>query len=334
MIETYDTDELNRLAKTISLKDYIEQAQPYSKRMGSTFYYHCNNRPDHTASLAVNAEENYFTCFSCGCKGNLLSYMIGEEGISFQEASKRILQMSGGAIKQKVTANSLSYFKKIRSKSLKPKRTDIDGREYGDIVQYNHFSEETPKEWVDEGIKPDVMKLFNIRIDNLTNRIVYPVHDNNGRFICAKGRTRYEDYKALGITKYINYHKLGGIDFLAGLEVTKPEIVKQGKIILFEGIKSVMKAYGWGYTYCGAAETSSINDAQLKLLISLRVKEVTFAFDKGTDIHELDKKIAILKRFMSVYTVNTSSDLLFDKDAPVDRGKAVFEQLINERIRL
>ena len=185
-----------------------------------------------------------------------------------------------------------------------------------------------------EGIDPQVMKRFNIRVDKSANRIVYPVYDNDRRFIGVKGRTRFRNFKCLKIQKYMNYNKIETTDFFSGMKENWESIQKTKSIIIFEGLKSEMQASGWGFTNTVAAETSILNEKQVALLIKMGIKEVTIAFDVGVEFNKIRECTKLLRRFCKVYVVKDTHKLLEDKDAPVDKGEEVWRRLYAERKRL
>ena len=121
------------------------------------------------------------------------------------------------------------------------------------------------------------------------------------------------------------------MDYFQGLNITLPFIKDQNEIIIFESVKSVMKAYGWGYKNCASAEKHTITDEQLKLLVRLRVN-IVFAFDSDISYSDKDikKTIDVLKRITNVYVIHDRKGLLGGKDAknaPVDLSREIWEQL-------
>ena len=63
-------------------------------------------------------------------------------------------------------------------------------------------------------------------------------------------------YKPKNNKKYINYYKVGVMDYFQGLNITLPFVREKNEIIIFESVKSVMKAYGWG----SRAKTPSLSN--------------------------------------------------------------------------
>lgn len=328
----YDKDLLRSMVDKVNLYDYASQSFDFTRHSGDSWYCSCPLHVDKTPSLAVNEKENYFYCFSCGKGGDIIDWMRTYEGLSWEAAVEKLSKLTGTEIKEYKQCESLNVFKKIKALTERKEKKKV--RVYLDAESYEKYSDELPQEWLDEGISAEAMKRFNIRVDKSSNRIVYPVYDADYRYICPKGRTRYVNYKEMGLNKYINYSKIGTTDFFVGMKENHEAIAKHNKIIVFEGIKSVMKAYDWGYDYCVAAETSMLNEDQVKLLLKLGVKEVTIAFDSDVDIKKITESTRMLRRFTTVYVIRDRNHLLKEKEAPVDEGKDVFEQLMRERIRL
>jgi DNA primase len=178
------------------------------------------------------------------------------------------------------------------------------------------------------------MDLFGVMVDIRQNRIVYPVCDINGNLINIKGRTRYLDWKKLKIPKYINYFKVGVMDYFQGLNITLPYVEQKKEIIIFESIKSVMKAYGWGYKNCASAEKHTLTDEQVSLLVSLGV-DIVLAYDSDVSYQNGDvrKSIDKLRRITNTYIIDDKRLLggADAKNAPVDLGKEIWEQLYQSR---
>ena len=99
-----------------------------------------------------------------------------------------------------------------------------------------------------------------------------------------------------------------------------------------------MKAYGWGRDYSLSAETSYLNESQVKILIKLGIKDVTIAFDADVPMKKILDCTQLLRKFTNVYVIQDrrqkKDKLLGEKDSPVDRGKEIFEVLLSERRKI
>lgn len=337
MADNYDHDALIELCNQIDLLEYASESMDFVKRGSDEYATHCPLHVDKTPSLFITPSKNLFYCHSCHVGGNLIGWMMTFEKLSFQQAVDKVGVLTGTDIKRLKQCDALKFYKTMRD-ILKDHKIEEINREILDDSAFNQFENETPQEWIDEGISEESMKKFGIHVDKRRNRIIYPVYDNQFRLIGFKGRTRYENFKTLGIQKYMNYNKIGTTDYFAGMKENYERIKETGEVIIFEGIKSVMKAYGWGYDYAVAAETSCLNDEQIRILIQMQIKEVTIAFDSDVTLKSIRDNTELLRKFTNVYVIKDrrakKDRLLGEKEAPVDRGRKVFEMLLEERRKL
>lgn len=331
---TYQQEQLREMCSKVNLLEYAQNVMEFKRSGHGTYVAHCPKHVDKTASLTIFEDQNRYYCFSCHRKGNILNFMKDYEGMSFNEAVERLAKMTGTEIKDLKQSDALGVFKRVaryENKKADPVKHEVLPSDYMD--RFSIISGE-PHEWIEEGIDPAVMERYGIRIDTKSNRIVYPVYDNDGNLIGVKGRTRFENYKLLGIPKYMNYTKIGTTDFFQGIQQASPHIFKRKEVIVVEGLKSVMKLAGWGYENAIAAETSRMNDSQINLLIKMGVKDVVIAFDKDVSYQSVIGLTAKLRKFANVYAVIDKEDLLQEKESPCDEGREVWERLYSARIRL
>ena len=282
----YSQESLEEMALKIDLREYAEKTVDFVKQSGDTQFAVCPFHEEKTASLAVTPE--IFHCFGCGKYGNL---------VTFDQAVQKVADITNSDIHEYIESETLSFYKmmgKINRKKIRP----VSDRNILDIDKdyYQKFKDEIPQEWVDEGILPEEMKKYEIRIDPMSNRIVYPVYSDDGKLISIKGRTRFKDYKQLNIMKYMNYYKLGLLDYFQGMKQAKPYIKDKKEIIIFEGIKSVMKVDAWGYHNSVSAETSSLNEYQIELLVKMQIRDIVIAFDKDVSVNKIRKCTELLRK--------------------------------------
>lgn len=324
----YDDDTLRQINEEADLFEYVSQSLELEKS-GEDYFTSCPLHVDITPSLSFTPSKNSYYCFSCGKSGGMIGYLMDYEGLTFDDAVKKAAKLASVDLSKMCQSKTMTFLKKIKMlrkqkkekyqhKILSP--TTMDNYQLGEIT-----------EWLEEGIDRDVMNLFGIRIDDYGNRIVYPVYDTEGNLINVKGRTRYDNYKSMKIAKYINYHTVGVMDYFQSLEKTLPYIKKENEIIIFESIKSVMKAYGWGYKNCVSAEKHSLTPEQIELLIKLRVN-IVLAYDSDVSYTdgEVKDNIDLLRRVTNVYVINDKQKLLGgaeSKNSPVDCGLEIWEEL-------
>ena len=329
----YSQEALEEMADQIDLVDYASRSVEFVKKSGDTHFAVCCFHPEKTASLAVKSD--FFHCFGCGRSGNIYKWIQWTEGLTFDQAVKKVASITGSNPSTYVESENIALYKLLNRLS-KPRKPDIVDRKYLDINKdYEKvFSDEIPEEWVAEGISPEEMKKYEIRIDPLSNRIVYPVRDAEFRFISIKGRTRFQNFKDLKIMKYMHYNRIGIVDYFTGMMQAEQYVKETREIIIVEGIKSVMKIDQWGFHNAVSAETSTLNEYQIELLIRMKIKDVVIAFDKDVPLKKIQECVKLLKKFVNVYVVYDKWNLLNDKDSPPDKGENVWRTLYERRIRL
>ena len=339
-MQAIDYDALTEMCSKIDLLEYASQTFEF-RRKGDKYFTSCPHHSDSDPSLCISPDVNLYYCFSCHRSGNIINWMMDYEGLTFQEAIAKASKITGTDLNKFKICDSLKYYKELQRMAESSLNKSIE-REILPYSYYDKFARKIPQEWVNEGITAEVMRKYDIRIDESSNRIVYPIYDNDNHLIGVKGRTRFDNFKDLGIKKYRNYTKIQTTNFFVAMKENRQAIEQAGSVIIFEGLKSGLKLASWGLpdTWL-AAETSRLNDAQVEILVKMHLREVIIAFDRDVEMKEITKCTAMLKRFCNVYVVRdryrrNNADRLLpgDKDSPVDAGLQTWQQLLNEKIRL
>lgn len=332
MNTNYDDEMLQQINENADLFGYVSQTMELEKK-GNDYWAHCPLHTDLTPSLSFTPAKNSYYCFSCGKSGGIIGYLIDFEKMKFEDAVEKAAKLANLDLSKMCHSKTITFLKKLRALAMKPKSA-YEHRILDDS-ELDKYQIEPVKEWLDEGIEQDVMDLFGVRVDTWQNRIIYPVYDICGNLINIKARTRYKNYKQMKIPKYINYFQVGVMDYFQGLNTTLKYVLDVNEIIIFESVKSVMKAYGWGYKNCASAEKHTLTKEQIDLLVKLRVN-IVFAYDCDVDYRSSDirQDIDKLKRVTNVFVIEDRKKLLGGKDtknAPVDCGEEIWETLYSQK---
>lgn len=336
MIEThYDSEALKEMCNQVDLLEYASQSVDFTKRGRDTYAAHCPLHVDNTPSLFITPSKNAFYCQSCHQGGNLLTWMMRMEKLPFNEAVEKLCRIAGKDISEMKICESLRYFKSLKRIKEGDKQKTVE-REILPESSIEKYSDEIPQEWLNEGISVEAMSKFQVRVDKSYNRIVYPVRDKNFDLIGFKGRTRFPNYKELRVQKYMNYTKIGTTDFFIGMRESLPYIKEKNEVIIFEGIKSVLKLWTWGKQLNAvSSETSTLTMDQIKILLEMGVKNVVIAYDNDVSLSEIRKKMQFLRRFVNVFAVIDSQGILSGKKmAPVDDGEEIWDKLYKNKIKI
>lgn len=331
----FSQEKLEELAEQIDIVDLVGRTEELHQK-GQNYFIKCPfHSGDDTPSLCIYPETNRWYCFGCGAGSSVYDWIMKKEGITFPEAFEKVCNMVGEEPTEYTESESIAFLKQLK-KQKNNKDISVNLRKTLDFAEdyLNKYSEELPEEWLTEDMTEEALKTYYIRVDHNANRIVYPVFDADNNFIGVKGRTRIKAYKELGLSKYMNYYKIGTIDYFQGVQQAEFGIPKT--VIIFEGIKSCIKAWGWNIKNTMASETSSLSEGQLKFLIKNNFNEIIIGWDIDQDFKKIatNDKIQMLKKFTKVSVIKDSNHLLDTKMAPVDKGEAIFRKLLSERVRI
>lgn len=325
----YDDTIIQKIVDDI---DIVEKIKEYIKleKQGKEYFGMCPFHNENDASFSVTPETKMWYCFGCHTGGNVIQFISKYEKIKFNKVIENYLTENGIEYKELLESSTVQLFKTLNKRKTKDKK--IERMILPENIMDKYTNEEI-KEWIDEGIGSHILKKHKVRYDKSTNRIVFPVYDDNGNIINIKGRTLYENYKDLGLSKYKYYYKLGTPDFLFGLYNRKDIIKECNEIIIFEAEKSVMKMDTYNILNSAALCTSHISDEQLKLILSLKCN-IVIALDKGIDLKTIKKEIKVLSRFTNTFIVMDNENLLNEKDSPIDKGLDIWNKLYINKIRI
>lgn len=332
----YDDDTLAEINANANLFEYAQTQMDFVERQDH-YFTNCPLHTDLTPSLCFTPSVNSFYCFSCGVGGGIIGYLMTFEKLSFDDAVQKAAKLASLDLSKVCKSSTMTMLKKYR-KVLHHETDKFEHTILPDSTLDKFDADQKATEWLEEGISQEVMDLFGVRIDIYSNRIVYPVYDIQGNLINIKGRTRYPNYKELGLSKYINYYKVGVMDYFQGLNITLKDIKEANEIIIFESVKSVMKAYGWGYKNCVSAEKHTLTPEQIQLLVKLNVN-IVFAYDSDVSYNEHDvaHDIDLLRRITNVYEIRDYYNSLGGKAAknsPVDCGQEIWEELYSNKYKV
>ena len=311
----------------IDIVDYIEQYVSLEEKNGQ-YYGLCPFHSEQTPSFTVSRDVQKWYCFGCKQGGDIIAFAMRYHDKGYAET----IQDLNRDYKCDFVSRPLSPILKVLN-ILNRTENKTDPHKLLDDFFLDYFCATNIPLWEREGIPHRLIQKYQVRLDTQKGRIIYPVYDNYGNLINIKGRTVFENYKELGEPKYINYCKVGELDYLQCYFQNRKQIENRREIIIFEGIKSVMKAESFGFDNCVSSETSRLNSYQIDFLISLRCN-IVIAYDNDVDIAHILDNINELARFANVFLVYDENNLLGDKshkNSPVDCGKEVWYTLYNNK---
>ena len=195
---------------------------------------------------------------------------------------------------------------------------------------------------IDAKLTKSTVKKFQIGYSYNAKRTILPVRLwSSGDLIGVRGRSSIPNAEMFGIPKYFPLQPFKTSHNLYGLWENYDNILKSGKVIVFEGEKSVLtvdalhqyikKLSGedlWAVSLFG----HELSDEQCAILAGLNLKEIIFAFDKDMPESISWKACEKLYRLRTVSYIYDTNSVLGDHDSPIDQTIQNFVDLYNQRI--
>lgn len=211
------------------------------------------------------------------------------------------------------------------------------------------FAKGYPQEWVDDGISPEAMEKYGIRLDVGAQKAIIPHHDDMGNIVGIRGRAfdpvevaEFGKYAPIRIGEVWYNHELKR--HLYGLYEAKHTIQRLGKVCIAESEKACMQSYtmfGENNFVVATCGSSGLSSEQVDLLLKYKVREVIIAYDKefqDGDTEQMEKYEAKLLRltqplspYFETYVIFDYEGLLKLKQSPFDAGRDVLLRLMKTK---
>ena len=211
---------VDAIHEKILLSDFIGRKVSLVKK-GNDFLGLCPFHNEKTPSFSVSDEKGFFHCFGCSAHGDVISFVMQKESIDFKEALKLLASEAGinledyAGYKNKISKESIdahnvvefskNYFvKNLDSSSGIPVRNYLSQRKVSEkaykyfelgyaenisnnliiFLKNNNFSMDAI---IASGLARNSIKNHK-PYDFFRNRLIFPIHDNNGTVIAFGGR--------------------------------------------------------------------------------------------------------------------------------------------------
>lgn len=279
--------------------DYIEL-----KRAGRSLKGRSPWGVDKTPSFMVSPEKNIWHDFSANKGGDIFTFIMEVEGISFKEALEKLASRAGVELKKYSSGDKKLAERKLRSKNaleLATKYYQFALSKNKTVCEYVFYSRNLNKETVKEfriGYSPkqgtalknflktkkfsekeleDAGLLNQYGGDLFRGRMMIPFIDPSGTVIGYTARTLEKD----GIPKYLNTPEtflFNKSRFIFGLYQAKPAIREQNYVVIVEGNMDVISSHQAGVKTAVATSGTAMTEQQLKMLSRLTT-DVRLAYD-------------------------------------------------------
>jgi DNA primase len=305
----FSPEKIEEIRSSNDIVDVISQHVRLKKR-GKNFVGLCPFHQEKTPSFTVSSEKQVFHCFGCAKGGNVFTFVMEFERVSFTEAVRSLAEKSGITITfteadqdQQNEVENLYNVCRFAGLHFYTNLTKTDeGRTALEYFHGRGFSDETIRtfglgyslhSWdgfitraKEEGFKrEDLLKAGLIRTredgsdyDYFRGRAMFPIFTATGRVVGFGARKLRED-DPLG--KYINspetpiYNKSR---ILFGLFHSKDAVRAEDNSLMVEGYADLISLYQAGIQNVVASSGTALTEEQVQL-ISRYSKKLTLVYD-------------------------------------------------------
>ncbi len=328
------------------------------RKSGSNFIGLCPFHSEKTPSFHVHAERQFFYCFGCHAKGDVIHFVEKIEGLTFADALRWLGERYGIPVGSRSPsserkAGERRILLEIQARAGRYFRRELTG---GAAPRAQRYLE-------DRGLTPEIQKRFGIgyapgRSDRLLKelsaahsldqlrlsgliqrnerdsshyarfrgRVMFPIWNEAGKIVGFGGRALGEEQP-----KYLNspetplYNKSG---VLYALNLARETIRRQGRAVLVEGYMDCIALHQAGVGNAVAVCGTSLTESQVRLLGRFTKKVVVnFDPDEAGDSATL-RSLAVLSQGGFGVRVLALPDRL-DPDAYIRRhGVAAYRELL------
>lgn len=258
-------DIINEVRRKNDIVDVIGEKIPLEKR-GKNYFGVCPFHDDTNPSMSVSREKQIYTCFSCHATGNVFTFLMNYEHKEFNQVLSDLANRVGitlSGFKTKKVSTKYDEWYKIYDLANKYYQNNLlskEGEGAREYLKNRSIDDLTIKEFeigYSLKMRDDLTKLLTMKghsVDLLNkiglssedhdiynSRLMFPLHDLNGKVIGFSGRiiNNGKQNKYLN-TKETELFKKGKL--LYHYHIAKEEARVKKSVIIMEGFMDIIRA--------------------------------------------------------------------------------------------
>ena len=321
---------------------------------------------ENTPSFTVNDEKQFYHCFSSNKHGDIFTFLVEVEGLSFPEAVEQLAELAGVELRSLTKAeeykislnnqlmdavnlakeffisnlsqgNNSKVIEYVNQRDISKNAVKVHGLGYAidnysglkDFLKIKNISEEI---MVSSGLLIKSEKKESRTYDRYRDRLMFPISNPMGKTVGFGGRVLDSNNQP----KYMNspetniFHK-GSL--LYNFSNVKSQINKGDELLVVEGYMDVVSLFSKGIENVVASLGTAVTEKQLDLLWKISDNPI-FCFDGDEAGKKASKRISDIalrkiKPGKTLKFINLDND--YDPDDYVrSKGIDSFKDLINK----
>ena len=306
---------INDISSRLDIVELIREYVPL-KQKGRNLQGLCPFHSEKTPSFTVSPDKQIFHCFGCGVGGNVFSFIMQKEGLTFPEAVEKLALKAGVNLPKedlspaqktilekksrsyKINATAALYFQRnlmtpspesqraiaylksrnITEETIEKFHLGLASSQWDGLINFFSKKGVRPQELVELGLAlPN--KQGNSFYDRFRNRIIFPIWDNDGKVIAFGGRVLDDS-----LPKYLNSPDtplFNKSQHLYGIHLAKNTIRQEDLALIVEGYMDVIACHQQGLKNTVASLGTAFTQQQAKLLMR-HTYQIAIIYDGDT----------------------------------------------------
>lgn len=284
---------VEQIKDKIDILDIVREHVPTLKRAGRIYKGCCPFHSERTPSFTVSPEKGMFYCFGCQTGGDLITFVMKAENLSFPEAAQKLADRAGIKWERTENLSADDVRRQAARKCMDAAREfyhkvllSSDGNRIREYLKSRNLTKETAEKFQIGATPTDISGLvktlvragfnepllkdlglgggFSPMKDYFRSRLMFPIINHRGDTVGFGGRIVGE-----GEPKYLNSPEtilFSKSKVLYGLNFAGPAIRKEEYAILLEGYMDVIACHQAGVENCVAPLGTSFAETHAKLL--------------------------------------------------------------------
>ena len=279
------------------------------KKAGTTYKGLCPFHGEKTPSFVVTPQRETWHCFGCGLGGDIFSFVMQRDGVTFPEALRTLAQRAGVEIDERTKREDAhkARLRQVLDSAIAFYHAVLTNSKAGTTaLEYLHergFTDETiatyqlgwapggwdqmtralatkrdvrPEELVEVGLASPRQSGRGGVYDKFRARVIFPIRDQNGHAVGMGGRLLEGDGP-----KYLNSPATPLFDksrTLYPIDKAKGPIRKAGQAVIVEGYTDALMAHQAGFDNVVASLGTALTPGQVAL-ITRYASRIALAYD-------------------------------------------------------
>ena len=298
-------DAKEQVKQATDIVDLVGSFLPL-RRQGRNFVALCPWHDDTRPSLQVNPDRQSFKCWVCDIGGDVFSFLMQMEGVSFPEALAMLAERAGIALRpaarpaaqgpapdqfdKRMLYKAMAWVEQQYHDCLLHLPEGEAGRQYlqersvnaGSCEKFHLGFSPDAWDWIlrrAENKGPGVKLLEAIGViqrsanggrpyDRFRGRVMFSIRDSQGRPVGAGGRVLPSMAAGTG-AKYVNSPETPLFEkhkLLYGLDLARDAIRRSRTVVVMEGYTDCIMAHQFGFTDAVAVLGTALGEGHIRIL--------------------------------------------------------------------